>query len=84
MPLVIPKIKKQVEAAVMAAYQREFGDFATTSKSARSSWKKNAKIAADIAEVIIKAITTDAEVAPGIPTAGGPAAQATSAPGKIV
>lgn len=88
MPLIIPVIKQLVETKVLAAYQREFGDLQGNNPEAIASWQKQAKIAAEIADVIIEAIQTQAEVAPGIPvtTAGSPAAQtgATVAPGKIL
>jgi hypothetical protein len=88
MALVAPVIKKLVEAKVLAAYQREFGDLQANNPEAIQSWQKQAKIAAEIAGVIIEAIQTQAEVAPGIPvtTAGSAAAQtgATVAPGKIL
>jgi len=88
MPLVVPVIKQLVETQVLAAYQREFGSLQGNNPEAAQSWQKQAKIAAEIAGVIIDAILTQATVAPGIPvtTAGTPAAQsgATVAPGKIV
>jgi hypothetical protein len=86
--LIVPVIKQTVEAKVLAAYQREFGDLQGANSEAIQSWQKQAKIAGDIAQAIIEAILTQAEVAPGIPvtTAGSPAAQsgATVAPGKIL
>jgi hypothetical protein len=88
MPLVVPVIKQLVETQVLAAYQREFGDLQGNNPEAAQSWQKQAKIAAEVAGVIIDAILTQATVAPGIPvtTAGSPAAQtgATVAPGRIV
>lgn len=84
MPLVPAKIKKAVEAKIMASFQREFGSLQGNNTEAASSWQKQAKIAGDIAEAIVEAILTEAEVAPGIPvaTSGGPGA--TNGPGKIV
>lgn len=84
MALVIPTIKQMVETKALAAYQREFGDLQANNPDAVESWKKQAKIAGDIAQAIIEAIMTQGEVAPGIPvtTSGGPGS--TVAPGKIV
>lgn len=84
MALVVPTIKKMVEAKVLAAYQREFGSLQGNNPEAAQSWQKQAKIAGDVAQAIIEAIMTMGEVAPGIPVATPTGPGATTAPGKIV
>lgn len=81
MALVSAKIKKDAEAALLAAFTKEFG------KEASADPKSHAKMAAVIAEVavvLVKAIQTEAEVIPGIGTAGSPAAQTSVTIGKIL
>jgi hypothetical protein len=81
MALVVPKIKKDLEAAIMAALTKEF---AKEGGADPSSHKKLASaIAEGVAMVLIKALQTEAEVLPGIGTAGSPAAQTSVTPGKI-
>jgi hypothetical protein len=84
MALIKPTVRKMVEAKIVAAYQREFGELQGSNPDAPASWQKQAKIAADIAEAIIDVLLSQAEIAPGIPvnTSGGPGA--TSGPGKIM
>lgn len=82
MPLIAAKIKKEMEAAIMAALTSEF---AAEGGADPSSHKKIAAgVAAGVAEVLVKALTTEAQVLPGIPTAGSPAAQTSVGPGKIM
>jgi len=82
MPLVASVIQKKMETAITSALKKAFA------KEGSADVKSHAKMAAAIAEgvtkVIVNAILTDAEVVAGIPTAGSPAAQATTAPGKIM
>lgn len=84
MALVVPAIKQIVEAKVLAAYQREFGEIQGSNVEVLQSWQKQAKIAGDIAQAIIEAILTQAEVAPGIPVTTPTGPGATAAPGKIL
>jgi hypothetical protein len=82
MALVIPKIQKDMEAAIVAALKTEFakeGSADTTSHK-----RLAAAIAKGVTQVIIKALTTDAQVMPGIATAGSQSAQTTISSGKIV
>ena len=81
MALVAPKIKKDLESALLAAFAREFPKEASADPS---SYKKMAAAISDAALIIVKALQTEAEIIPGIPTAGGSSAQATVAPGKIL
>lgn len=81
MPLVAGKIKKDIEAAVYAALMSEFSKEASADSK---SHQKMAKAISAIADVLFLVLTVDAQVAPGIPTAGSPAAQVTTAPGKLM
>lgn len=81
MALVAAKIKKELEAAILSALAKEF---AKESGADTSSHKKIAAAVADgVSKVIIQALQTEAEVLPGIATAGSPAAQTSVTPGKI-
>lgn len=84
MAMVPAKIKKSVENKILSSFQREFGSLQGDNPEAEASWKKQAKIAGDIAEAIVEAILKEAEVAAGIPvtTSGGPGS--TTGPGKIL
>jgi hypothetical protein len=74
MALVVPMVKKTVEAKIIAAFQKEFGPLQGSNPAAMESWQKQAKIAGEIAGAIIEVLMTQAEIAPGIPvaTSGGP------------
>lgn len=81
MALVIPKLKQDLEAAIMAALQSQY---AKEGGADPSSYKKLAEaIATGVSQVIVTALQTDAQVLPGIGTAGSPAAQTSVTPGKI-
>lgn len=80
MALVAPKLKKDLETALVSALTREF---AKEGGADPASHKKLAAAISDIALVIVKALQTEAEVLPGIATAGSPAAQTSVSPGKI-
>jgi hypothetical protein len=81
---MIPKqIAKIVEDKVFTALNAEFGSLTSTNEDVSEQWRKQAKIHAAAAEAIIQAILSMGQVAPGIPTAGGPASQVTIAPGKL-
>jgi hypothetical protein len=87
MPLVGPAVKAAMKAAIQAGLAREFGDVSSTSGYAGISaqqWEKLADAISDVGLVMVLQIQANAQVAPGIPTAGGPTNQATVAPGKIL
>lgn len=82
MPLIEPKIKKELQDEIIKELKAL--SKGADKKTVSASHKKLATaIAAAVAKVIVGAITKDAMIGPGIPTAGSPAAQATVAPGKI-
>ncbi len=81
MPMVPTKLKSDIEAILVSALTRELGPEAAADPS---SHKKLAAAISDIAIPIVTMLLTEAQVAPGIPTAGSPAAQATVAPGKLL
>lgn len=81
MALVVPKITKELEAAILSALLAEYATEAAADP--KSHKKLAAAVAKGVAQVLIKALQTEAEVMPGIPTAGSPAAQTSVAPGKI-
>ena len=81
MPLVEAKIKKELETAIIGALTKEF---AKEGGADMSSHKRiAAAVAAGVAKILVQTLQVDAEVMPGIPTAGSPAAQVSVAPGKI-
>jgi hypothetical protein len=80
MALIADKLKKDIEKQLLNALNREFKD---SQKADADSNKKLAAAISDIALVIVKALQTEAEVLPAIPTAGSPASQVTTAPGRI-
>lgn len=81
MALVIPTIQKEMEAAISAALTTQFAKEGSADPT--SHQKMAAAIAQGVTQVLIKAIQTQAEVLPGIATAGSPAAQTSVSPGKI-
>jgi len=81
MALVVAKIQKDLEAAIMAALKTQLGKEGGADPS--SHQKMAAAIAEGVSKVIVTALLTDAEVLPGIGTAGSPAAQTSVTPGKI-
>jgi|GWRWMinimDraft_13_1066021.scaffolds.fasta_scaffold03989_2 hypothetical protein len=81
MPLVAPALKQKLEQAILAGLQREF---AKESAVDPTTYKRMAAAISDIATVLVTAITTEAEVLAGAPTAGGPASQVTVGPSKIL
>jgi hypothetical protein len=82
MALLIPKIQKDMEAALIAALKTEFAKegLADTTSHQRMA----AAIAKGVTQVLITAITTQAQVVPGIATVGGESSQTSVSPGKIV
>lgn len=83
MALVGPVLKKKMETALMAAFAREFKEEIAQNKTAAASHKKMAAAISDIALTIVEELLTQAQVAPGIPTAGSPSSQVSCGPGKI-
>lgn len=81
MPMVPSKLKQDIEAILVSALTREL---AAEAGADPSSHKKLAAAISDIAIPIVTMLLTEAQVAPGIPTAGSPAAQVTTAPGKLL
>ncbi len=83
MPLVEPVIKQKLAAEIMNELKKAFGAEADAGSSAASHKKMADAIAAAVAKVIVMELTTNAQVLPGIATAGSPAAQTSVSPGKI-
>ena len=81
MALVVPKLTKDLEAAIAAALAAEFAGEAGADPSSHK--RMAAAIAKAVAMVMVKALQTEAQVLPGIATAGSPAAHTSVAPGKI-
>jgi hypothetical protein len=81
MALVAATLKKQIESAV---YNALMSEFAKESNSDPTSHKRMAKAISAIADVLVDVLTTQAQVSSGIPTAGSPSSQLTTAPGKIL
>lgn len=83
MPLVAPVIQAKLQVEIMSELTKSFSAGAD-GPSVPSSHKKLAEaIAAAVAKVIVAELTTNAQVLPGIGTAGSPAAQTSVTPGKI-
>ena len=81
MPMLPNKLKSDIEAILVSALTRELSEEAGADPS---SHKKLAAAISDIAIPIVQMLLLDATVAPGIPTAGSPAAQVTVGPGKLL
>lgn len=90
MPLVAAKMKKDLETAILAGLMREHKDDIKANPKAADAHKKMAAALSDIANVIVLALLTEAQIAPGIPVVGagggvpGPMSGVTTAPGKIL
>ena len=87
MPMNPMSLQAQMELRIYAGLKKEFssaaGKGAPYTPIADEHWMKLAKAISGIAADIVLEIVKNAEVTPGIPTAGSPAAQVTVAPGKI-
>lgn len=81
MPLLVPKIQKDMEAAIMAALDTQMPEGVKADPT--SHQKLAAAIAQGVTMVMVTALLTDAQVLPGAPTAGSPAAQVVTGPSKI-
>ena len=92
MPLVAPKMTKDVADAVFSKFKDVFSEEISANPAAEDKYKKMSECIAALIEPLVTALTTDALVQvnpggpvlvnPGIPTAGSPAAQVTTAPGQ--
>lgn len=81
MALVAAAIQKQMEAAIMSALMAQHAESAAADPT--SHQKTAAAIAQGVTTVLITALQTQAQVLPGIATAGSPAAQTSVSPGII-
>lgn len=81
MTLVAAKVKKNLEAAIKNSLAKEFKKEAKADKTAHK--RMASAIAEAVAQVIVKMLMTDAQVLPGIKTAGSSSAQTSVKPGKI-
>jgi len=82
-----PGLKAKMAKSIKAGLARNFSDVSGTSGYSgisEAQWVKIADAVSDIALDIVLAMTTEAQVAPGIATAGGPTNQVTVAPGQII
>ena len=77
------KMKMTIYNGFKKAFNSDASKGASYSSVADEKWMKMADAISGIAADIILEITTNAQVTPGIPTAGSPAAQVSVAPGKI-
>lgn len=84
MPIVEPKIAKTLEAKLISEMTKAFAGPNAPPDIADSHKKMAGAIAKAVANVLASTLLQDAQVAAGIPTAGSPTAQATTAPGKLV
>jgi hypothetical protein len=84
MPIVEPKIAKTLQAAIMSELASAFGGPNAPPDAANSHKQLAEAISKAVAKVIANLLLTEVQVAPGIPTAGSPAAQVTTAPGKLL
>lgn len=81
MPLVAAIIQKEMESSIMSALSAEFANEASADVS---SHKRIASaVAKGVTTTLIKALQTQAQVLPGIPTAGSPASQISVGSGTI-
>lgn len=81
-------LKSKMKNSIYNGLKSQFGPVAGQGKEyspiADAHWQKMAEAISEIATDIVMEITQNSQVLPGIPTAGGPAAQVTTGPGKIV
>jgi hypothetical protein len=81
MPLIAPAIQKQMEAQLLSAFMLQFPTEAAADPTSYA--RQAAAIAMGVTLTLIPAIQTQANVLPGIATAGSPAAQVSVSPGFI-
>lgn len=77
------KLKTRIHNGLKAQFSPAVGLGQNYPPIADEYWEKLAEAISGIAADIVMEITSNAEVMPGIPTAGGPTKQETVAPGKI-
>lgn len=77
------KMKETIYNGLKAQFSSSAGQGQAYSPIADEQWMKMAEAISGIAADIVMEIVQNAQVLPGIPTAGSPAAQVTVAPGKI-
>lgn len=87
MPMDPAGLKSKMKERIYNGLKAQFGSSAAEgtnySPVADAQWQKMAEAISGIAADIVMEITQNAQVMPGIPTAGGPTNQSTVAPGKI-
>lgn len=81
MALVAATIQKQMEAAIMTALTTQHAESASADPT--SYQKTAAAIAEGVTTVLITALQTQAQVLPGISTAGSQSSQTSVTPGVI-
>ena len=94
MPLIAPKLQAEMEIRILNGLKSAYAANGATSKTAEADWAKLAKAISGIAMDIVLAITTEAQVLPGIvivasgvgvaPGSPLPVSGATAGPGKIM
>lgn len=77
------KFKDTIKNGLKAQFSSETGKGDAYDPVAAAMHEKLAEAISGIAADIVTEITTNAQVNPGIPTAGGPVSQSTVAPGTI-
>lgn len=87
MPMQPAALKSKMKETIYNGLKAQFGGEASKGQSytpeADAMWQKMAEAISGIAADIVMEIVQNAQVMPGIPTAGGPTNQTTVAPGKI-
>lgn len=87
MPMDPAGLKSKMKETIYNGFKAQFGASAGEGTNytpvADAQWQKMAEAISGIAADIVMEIVTNAQVMPGIPTAGGPTNQSTVAPGKI-
>lgn len=87
MPMNPAGLKAKMKTTIYNGLKSQFGSSAGKGQNytavADEQWQKMAEAISGIAADIVMEIVQNAQVMPGIPTAGGPSSQTTVAPGKI-
>lgn len=78
------KLKERIYNGLKAQFGSSAGQGANYTPVADANWQKMAEAISGIAVDIVMEITQNAQVMPGVATAGGPASQVTVVPGKIL
>lgn len=76
-------LKQELEAVIAAGLNSEFSSEMKANSKAKAAHQRLAKAISEIADVIVKHLTTMAQVAPGIVVAGPGGGGVTTTPGKI-